>query len=244
MALLALETSLVVCGVSVLTTEADTRILYARDEQLYRTHSTKLLPMVEEALVESGVPRQEFRAIGVSVGPGSFTGIRIGLATAKALARAWAVPLVAPNTLEVIAANVVSPDICCVVLDARRGMYYSGVYRHHGAGRMQTLWEAGAYNLPEIERAVLGFAQTLEPGARLVLAGDAISQVEAAMHKIRPNVVYAEASECVPSSTNLGLIALCRYRQSLFCDPEEVTPVYLRRSEAEEKRARGVGVDS
>ncbi|MES3030280.1 MAG: tRNA (adenosine(37)-N6)-threonylcarbamoyltransferase complex dimerization subunit type 1 TsaB [Pseudomonadota bacterium] len=116
---LAIDTCLFACSVAVVDGE---RVLARRVEPMSRGHQERLAPLVQEAMVEAGLGFDRLDRIGVTVGPGSFTGLRVGLAFAKGLAAALSIPAVGVGSLEALAeperGNVVA------VLDAKRGQVY------------------------------------------------------------------------------------------------------------------------
>ncbi len=125
---LGIETSTVMCSVAVIDEAGRSAEGEERSMHEPHVHSEKLLTIAQEVLAESGLRLNELTAIAVSVGPGSFTGLRIGLSTAKGLCYALGLPIVAVPTFEAIAAAVVAdrPDVhrVAVVADARQGECY------------------------------------------------------------------------------------------------------------------------
>lgn len=104
-------------------------------------HATRLLPLVSELLQRAGVNWESLERIAVGVGPGTFTGLRVGIATAKALARASGTELVAISSLQALALNARElrdrPGAVAAVLDARRGEVFTAVWAMDGAGQLQ-----------------------------------------------------------------------------------------------------------
>ncbi|MGN8891069.1 tRNA (adenosine(37)-N6)-threonylcarbamoyltransferase complex dimerization subunit type 1 TsaB [Dysosmobacter sp. HCP28S3_G4] len=127
MKILALETSARACSAAV--TE-DGQIIVSAFQCTGLTHSRTLMPMVEDMLKNAGLTMQDCGAIAVANGPGSFTGIRIGVAAAKGLAFAAGLPAVGVSTLEAMAWNAAAPDglILCA-MDARHQQIYNAVFR-------------------------------------------------------------------------------------------------------------------
>lgn len=119
MIVLAIDTCLFACSVAVVDGE---QVLARRVEPMSRGHQERLAPLVQEAMAEAGLGFDKLERIGVTVGPGSFTGLRVGLAFAKGLASALSIPAVGIGSLEALAdterGNVVA------VLDAKRGQVY------------------------------------------------------------------------------------------------------------------------
>lgn len=116
-------------------------------------HLQHLIPMIDQLLSKCGKIIDDVSVIAVSEGPGSFTGIRIGMATAKALAQVLNVPVVSVPTLEAFAYSL--PDyhgMVCPIFDAKRSQVYAGAYLLDEEGTCRRLMEDGAYDLEEYER--------------------------------------------------------------------------------------------
>ena len=126
MNVLSVDTSGPVCGVALL---ADDRVLWESAAQNRLTHSVNLMPMIDMALKMSGMSLAELDRIAVVVGPGSFTGVRIGVSTVKGLAHGCGKPCVPVNALEAMAAGIGSFDgIVCPIQDARAGQVYGAAF--------------------------------------------------------------------------------------------------------------------
>lgn len=127
MKLLVIDTSGPVCGVAVL---ADGKVLCEYTAQNRNTHSANLMPMTEAALTSAGLCLQELDAIATVTGPGSFTGVRIGVATAKGLAHGAGIPCIAVDALEALSTSAGMFDgIVCPIQDARAGQVYGAAFR-------------------------------------------------------------------------------------------------------------------
>ena len=126
MSILALDTSGPVCSVGVIKGGI---VAYEARAINRLTHSRNLLPMIDEALQKSGITREDLQYIGAVVGPGSFTGVRIGVATAQGMARGLNIPCIAVNALEAMASSVpFSEHIVCPVRDARSQQVYGAAF--------------------------------------------------------------------------------------------------------------------
>ena len=169
MKILALETS--AKAVSAAVTE-DGKVLCSGYQDTGLTHSRTLMPIVEGILKNTGLTVRDCDAIAVAVGPGSFTGIRIGVAAAKGLAFAADKPAVAVSTLEAMARNVSHMEglIICA-MDARRNQVYNALFRSDGTGTPRRLTEDRAISLPDLAEEVAAME-----GPRIVL-GDGASSV-------------------------------------------------------------------
>lgn len=119
MIILGLDTCLAACSVAVLEGE---RVLAARAEVMARGHQERLAPMAQAVMAEAGLPFAALERVGVTVGPGSFTGLRVGVAFAKGLSAALDVPAVGIGTLEALAAQ--AEGLAFAAIDARRDQLY------------------------------------------------------------------------------------------------------------------------
>jgi tRNA threonylcarbamoyladenosine biosynthesis protein TsaB len=164
---LALDAALEACQAAVLDEE---RVLAQASEPMQRGHQEALGPMVQSVMARAGVGFAELDRIGVTLGPGSFTGVRVGLAFAKGLALALNVPLIGVGTLEALAASAGAEGTVTAAIDARRGRIYLQSFRDGVAldePRSVALEDAGQ------ELAALGPQRIVGPGASLLqgLAG-------------------------------------------------------------------------
>ena len=188
------------------------------------THSEPLLPMAEELLQRARRPVKDVDLVAVARGPGSFTGIRIGTATAKGLCWGGEKPCCGVSTLEAMAwqgAHLEGRLLCCV-MDARRGQVYSGLFRGEGAS-VSRLAEDRAISLadllPELTEAP-------------VLIGDGAKLTAAEMD--RRGMPYTLAPEPVRIQSAWGVaLAALHAPESAWGEPD---PVYLRLSQAERER--------
>ena len=127
---LAIDTATKVCTVA-LCREQELLAEYTINMGL--THSEGLLPQLEQLLARTGVKKQEIELLAVSMGPGSFTGLRIGLATAEAMAYAWQCCLHGVDTLKALAYNIqLEGLVLSPVLDAQKGNFYQALYTWQG----------------------------------------------------------------------------------------------------------------
>ena len=125
MIVLALDTCLGACSAAIV---ANGRLLASRSEAMARGHQERLAPLVRELMLGASIPFAGLDRIGVTVGPGSFTGLRVGLAFAKGLALALGRPCVGVGTLEALAATCGAAGRCAAVIDAGRGCLYFQIF--------------------------------------------------------------------------------------------------------------------
>ena len=194
------------------------------------THAAKLLPLCAEVLDQAGVAYSDLDRLAVGVGPGTFTGLRIGVATARALAQAGSVPLVGVSTLQSLALNALSAsspagvDAVAAVLDARRGEAFAAVW---GIEHLATLDEpviAPAAFTPEL------LAERLSGLGRSILAlGEGAIEFRVVLESSGASVPEDEAPLHVVSAAGHCRVA----RRVSPADPSQVSPQYLRVPDAE-----------
>ncbi len=218
MRLLAIETSTLAGGAALLEGE---RVVaeYALDVRV--THSERVMAVVDQLMRDARWRAEDLEGLAVAVGPGSFTGLRIGLSTVKGLAWALAIPVAAVPTLDAMAAALpfaawpVAP-----VIDARKGEVYTSLYRWTGAA-MRREWEYLALAPEALAHRLV------EP---TILVGDGAAGIRSA-HARR-----ASAVPRVPSAAAVGQLGVDRLRRGESVTPSALAPIYLRPSEAELKR--------
>lgn len=179
MILLGLDTALAACSVAV---TRDGEVLAAMSEPMLRGHQERLAPMVQDTMAAAGLPFSALDRVGVTVGPGSFTGLRVGLAFGKGLGLALGRPCVGVGTLEALAASEPGPGLNVAVIDARRGQVYLQAFERGAAVMAPDALpvETAAARLAELWRG--GPLQLVGPGAGLLagIAAEAVAVERAA----------------------------------------------------------------
>jgi len=194
------------------------------------TYSRRLLPAVEFLLRQLDLSLREVEILAVSIGPGSFTGLRIGLATVKGLSLALGCRVVAVETLEALAALVAEvPWPICPVLDARRGEVFAALYRRE-EGRL----------VPLLSPTVLSPERLCESITEPTLFVGEGLRVYGAFFRERLGAHFREAPVHLREGRAAAVAALAaeKARRGEFADPARLVPLYLRATEAE--RARGL----
>jgi tRNA threonylcarbamoyladenosine biosynthesis protein TsaB len=226
MRILALETATLAGSVALLDGGRVTALSLL---DIALTHSERLMAMVDGLLENCGWDISGLDALAVSVGPGSFTGLRVGIATVKGLALALALPVAAVPTLDALAANVPFADApVCPLLDARKGEVYLSLYRWRG-DRMERQWDYLA--LPPRTAA-----ERLEPP--IIVLGDGVPACLPFLSALGPGLRAAPASHAAPSAAVVGLLGHAMLRAGDTVPAESLQPLYLRPSEAELKARR------
>ncbi|RJQ49506.1 MAG: tRNA (adenosine(37)-N6)-threonylcarbamoyltransferase complex dimerization subunit type 1 TsaB [Nitrospiraceae bacterium] len=223
MKILAIETATLAGSIAILD---DTTGLVGEVRVDVRiAHAERLMPSLEWLLKTSGVSINDIDVFALSIGPGSFTGLRIGLSTVKGLSYATDKPIVPVPTLDAFARTMpFCSRLICPMLDARKNEVYAALYR----------WDGNTCDkiLPE---TVISPAELLhlvhEP---VVFTGDGARMYrEVISEGLQENAFFAPPSKMSPSASAVAEIAVEQMKQGKIADPVSLTPLYIRRSEAE-----------
>lgn len=210
-----------------------------------KTHSQTLLPMIDEVVKMTELDLGTINAIAVAGGPGSFTGLRIGSATAKGLGLALNKPLIHVPTVEGLAYNVFGcEDIICPIMDARRNQVYTGIYtfsKKAGEKEGRNLVEP-VFQVIKMQMAVSieELAERLNRYRRpVVFLGDGVPVYENVLaEKLTVPYSFAPAYMNRQRAAVVGTLAIQYYKSGKFETAEEHRPDYLRVSQAERERAQ------
>lgn len=217
MKILAIDTTGSVCSAAVMQ---DGKLLCEQYLDYQLTHSVKLMPMVESCLGAVNMELAEIDLFASVVGPGSFTGVRIGVTTVKGFMHATGKKAVAVNTLDCLAENISGFDgLICPMLDARRGEVYAAGY------------EGG---VKIIKDQAIPLAALLEQigGKKVLFLGDGAIALECEIKRAMPSAQFAPAHLMLQRASSAVLIA-SRTDERSWKDAFELEPYYLRQSQAE-----------
>lgn len=191
-----------------------------------RRHAETLVPAIKFTCEQAQVELSEIGVIAVDIGPGLFTGLRVGMATAKAMAQALRVPVIGVASLDLLAfAARQSPRRIAAVLDARRGELYHAYYRH-APGGVQRL---GDYGLGSPDDVAADLQAT---GEETLLVGDGAVRYAATFAGLA-RTELAGTAHAYPSAASLVELAQPRAVREEFVQPWELAPLYLRKADAE-----------
>lgn len=207
---LAISTSSKICSVALLENDKPIKELNIDNQ---KTHSENLLPLIDELFKSTNKDVSELNLIACDVGPGSFTGIRIGISTTKAIAEVNKIPVVACTSLEALSYNT-QGNIICSLIDARNNQVYCGIFdeehnliKDYMADDINVIIE----NLPEGDINFVGDGAVLHSN---LLKGIVLEN----------NDIHA---------SNIGICAYNKYKNGINETADSIVPMYLRKSQAE-----------
>ena len=229
MKILALDSSGLVASVAVVEEE---NMIAEYTVNYKKTHSQTLLPMLDEIVKMIELDLQTIDAIAIAAGPGSFTGLRIGSATAKGLALALKKPIVSIPTVEGLAYNLYGTEkLICPIMDARRNQVYTGLYRFEGE-KFQVVEDQMAVAMDEIIEKINTFGQPV------IFLGDGVPvQKETIEEKVTVPFTFAPSHLSKQRAGAVGALGCQYYKEGKYQDSREHKPEYLRLSQAERERA-------
>ncbi|HHY04464.1 MAG TPA: tRNA (adenosine(37)-N6)-threonylcarbamoyltransferase complex dimerization subunit type 1 TsaB [Thermoanaerobacterales bacterium] len=232
MNILGIDTSSIVAAVAVLN-PAKLSAEYLVNNK--KVHSEKLMPIVDRVLKDSNLTLDDIDAVAVSKGPGSFTGIRIGMACAQGIAHACNKPIIGVNTLDGLAYNLMFSDsLICPVINAQRQESYTSLYNWQ-AGKLCRLKDYLLINNSELAKLLLDLNK------EVIILGDAAQLI---MEKVtteletsgkQSNILKAHPSFLMPKASSIASAGLDAFNKGNYDDCFTLEPFYIRKSNAEEK---------
>ncbi|MBQ1257972.1 MAG: tRNA (adenosine(37)-N6)-threonylcarbamoyltransferase complex dimerization subunit type 1 TsaB [Clostridia bacterium] len=226
MMILGLDTSGPACSVAV---TKDGKLIQEIVMNTALTHSETLMPAIEKAMDGANARVTDLDAIAVIAGPGSFTGVRIGVCAGRALAHAGGIPVCRVDSLEALAAGAPNArGIVCPILDARRMQVYSAAFRVSEEGNPERILEDDARKLAD-------FLEMLPKDENVYFTGDGVAVHENAIREI----LGARAHFAPVHARILRASAACflaESRKDEWTKYDRLTPIYLRAPQAERER--------
>lgn len=227
MRILGIESSSLVASVAIVTDD----ILTAEyTVNLKKTHSQTLLPMIDEVIRMLEIELDTIDAIAVSGGPGSFTGLRIGSATAKGLGLAMKKPLIHVPTVDAMAYGLYGTDgLICPIMDARRNQVYTGLY--HFRDRFEVVKNQWPSDVREL------MDELNERGERVIFLGDGVPPYRALIEEsIKVPCDFAPAHVNRQRAASVAALGAVYFAEGRTETAMEHRPDYLRKSQAERER--------
>lgn len=229
MRILALDTATASCSVAVLDGDAVRAELTL---EVPRAHSTRLMPLIAQAIEESGLQRSDLELIAVGVGPGSFTGLRIGIATAKGLALGLGIPAVGVSSLKAIALGTgAQVGLVVPMLDAKRERLFAAAYAP-GNEDPATWVEVLPAQHTTVSELGAHLGALLHTAPLITTAGDGAEPYSAKLC-LGDALRLAPPGLRLPRASAVARIGLAEFQAGAATDPDALAAVYLRQTEAE-----------
>jgi tRNA threonylcarbamoyladenosine biosynthesis protein TsaB len=228
MKILGIESATAVCAASVVENGG---VLSERMLVEPHIHSEKMISLVDEALANAASTLQVLDAIAVSIGPGSFTGLRIGLSVAKGLAYALDKPIVPVPTLEALAANAIrqnfvddSAGVICCLIDARRDEVYAACYRKNGEG-LEEIIKTSSMHLEELKNL-------LHDEPRSIVVGDGAEKFHKYLKSMNSEgqvtCSFPPAPKSLCNASSVALLGEKKMKRGEHVDVTSLEPVYVK----------------
>jgi tRNA threonylcarbamoyladenosine biosynthesis protein TsaB len=233
MKILSIETATLLGGVAVLS--AASGLIAEVRLNVKSTHSERLMTVINSVMEKTSLPLQDIDSFAVSIGPGSFTGLRIGVSAVKGFAYATGKPIVAVPTLEALAWNLAySRYPVCTMLDARKREVYAAVFRWEREGFQRVAAEMSAgveWLLEYMER------EWRQPGEKILFTGEgALLHRDMIIRRLGGEALFPPPDKMLPSPASVAYLGLQKALRGEFSEPVSLVPCYIRKSEAEIKR--------
>lgn len=241
MRILALDSSGLVASIAIIEkNETDEQLIAQYTVNYKKTHSQTLLPMLDEVSKMIELDMSIIDAIAVAGGPGSFTGLRIGSATAKGMGLVLNKPLIHIPTLEGLAYNLCHTSaIVCPIMDARRRQVYTGIYKFEG-NKIIVLEDQMAIGIEELGEKLRAYDE------EIIFLGDGVPVFKNDLVEnilAGKNISFAPAHMNRQSAAALGTLAIQYFEKGITETAAEHQPDYLRVSQAERERKERLGND-
>lgn len=201
-----------------------------------KQHSVILMDLIDTLLKEYHIEINSLDGFVISRGPGSFTGLRIGMATLKGLAFGSNKPLTSISTLDALAYNVVSFNgIICPIMDALRENVYTCLYKSEN-NSLISLIEENCLSISELVDILK------EKNLPIIFVGDGVSKHKDFLKENLPNCIFAPNHSNFPKASSVGELGIKKIKDGIMEDLDSINPIYLRKSQAEREYEARMGI--
>lgn len=221
--ILSIDTASNICGVSLLE---DTSLICKLDKNTGKTHSENLMPMIQQAFHESNLTLKDIDLIVCDKGPGSFTGIRIGISTTKAFHDSLEIPCIGINSLESFAYSIEEDGLIASILDAKNDHCYFALYERKNG----TYHEILAPNADTIANALQTCQQIATSNTSITFIGDLLENYQDLISDKFKNKSFSISKNIPFNSYSLGLAGFEKWKKNKIAD---VLPLYLKKPQAQ-----------
>lgn len=237
-----LSVSTATSNLSVALNDGQT-IISEKNEQDQRNHSEHLDPMIDQILKENNLTLKDIDRFAVALGPGSYTGLRIGITTIKMFASILNKEVAGISTLQAIAKTVNTDGLIVTALDARNDNYFAGAYILDDQKVPQNVISDGHYHIDVLLKAITDYVQE-NSITNVVFLGSGLKKQEDEIRKLGIDYQFGSDDQNIPHAGLIGQLA----ENASTVDPDKLLPRYLRRTQAEvdwhKKTGKPYGQDS
>jgi len=223
MLVLSVDTSSSVCAVSL---QENNNLIDEIDLDNGKTHSENFMPIVAEILEKNNKELKDINLIAAVVGPGSFTGIRIGIASIKAIAEVYNIPVVEVTSLESLARNVEVKEVVCSLIDAKNNQVYAGIFDSN-YNKLEN------YMADDINNVI----ESLKKYNNIIFVGDGAVKFEDLLKENLKEIEFSDENK--QKAFSAGLIGIKKYENNEIKSADTINPIYLRKSQAERMKKSG-----
>ena len=229
MKILSIDTASDVCGVSILE---NNNLIEKFDEITKESHSQRLMPIIENAFKKTKLTIDDIDLIVCDIGPGSFTGIRIGVATVKAFCDSKDIIPIGISSLESLAYSIKNNSkIICSIINAKNDNCYFALYEKSKDNTLQTLIEPEAENIDTTLSILNSYNLDTLDNKVISFVGDGSKVYKDKILEVFPNSIIADDKNDILDSYNLGLAGFDKYSSGE--EIEELLPLYLKKPQAQ-----------
>lgn len=227
MKILSIDTASNICGVSILE---DTNLICNLDNNTGRTHSENLMPMIQEIFDKTSLTLKDIDLIVCDKGPGSFTGIRIGIATAKAFCDSLDIPCVGISSLEALAHNVKNKKLICSMIDCKNDNCYFALYENNKDGILELI-EPQAESVESALSILKSYCEDTLENDNITFVGDGSEIYADTIKETFQNANFENKDLNILNSYNLGIAGFNKYSSN--AEVCELLPLYLKKPQAQ-----------
>ncbi len=225
MKILAIDTSSKICSVSILE---DKKTIIEKHNNDEKTHSQKLMPLIDSIFKESKLQLDNIELLACSQGPGSFTGIRIGISTVKAFADVKHIPIIGVTSLESLAYNIKQNNtLIATIIDAKNDNVYFSLFELKD-NKYKQLIEPLSENIYNIINILENYNSN-----KIIFVGDGSIIHKDLLNEHIHNCSFASNEENLQTSISVGLSAFDKFNLSSYAPCYSISPIYLKKCQAE-----------
>lgn len=223
MKILAIDTSSSICSVSILE---DNNVICEKHNNDEKTHSQKLMPLIDKLFKEANLTLDDIDLLACSQGPGSFTGIRIGISTVKAFADVKNIPIIGVTSLESLAYNITNSGLIATLIDAKNDNVYFALYELKD-NKYITIIEPASATVSNVVQYLKKYT------TNITFVGDGSEVHKDLLSRELSNLNFASTEQNFQTSISIGKSAFDKYISTGYKPTYSLSPIYLKKSQAE-----------